>query len=187
MRRKIAAVLFGWLAAAGWACGQAVDPSPGQAAGQELFAPTRPGADARGQKQWYLHLNGYTIHFDKRPEPGDTVNDYLIGLGTSVRFQTDSDWVWGIAGDLFLDSNEEISGVIGPTVEYFLHERVTIGAAGFLMYKESFDRDYGFPFLPVPLPFVDFDLKRVNLRCFYIPPVRRPTDHQISFQLRIPL
>lgn len=174
-----------------WCVGQEVSGLPAIYGDQALFEPTRPEfelvVDDNAGRQWYLHLNGYTIHFVKRPEPGQTVNDYLIGLGASVRYLSDSNWIWGITGDVFLDSNEEISAVVGPTLDYRLHRRVNVGAAGFLMYKESFDRDYGFPILPVPLPFVDFDFKWLNLRCFYIPPVRRATDHQISFQLRIPL
>lgn len=135
----------------------------------------------------YLHLNGLTIHFDKRPEPGKTVNDYLIGLGGSIEFETSGTFIYGVTFDVFNDSNKEIAAVIGPSAEWPLHERFRIGASLFLFYKESFQRDNGFPLLVTPLPFADIRLfERAHLRTYYIPPVRKPTDHQLTFQLRIP-
>lgn len=137
-------------------------------------------------RRYYLHLNGYSIHFDKQPDPGETVNDYLLGLGGGIEFNTDGTLIWDISLDVFNDSNEEISVTLGPTVQYPLADWLGIGAAGFLMYKEAFQRDYGFPILPVPLPFLEGKTKYVHLRMFYIPPVRRSTDQQLVFQLRIP-
>jgi len=137
-------------------------------------------------RRYYLHLNGYSIHFDKQPDPGETVNDYLLGLGGAVEFDTKGPLIWDISLDVFNDSNEEISVTFGPTVQYPLADWLGIGAAGFIMYKEAFQRDYNFPILPVPLPFLEGKTKYVHLRMFYIPPVRRSTDEQLVFQLRIP-
>ena len=134
----------------------------------------------------FVHLNGLTIHFDKRPEPGQTVNDYLIGLGGSIQFETSGRFIYGATIDVFNDSNREIAVVVGPSAEIPLHDRFHLGASLFLFYKESFQRDNGFPFLVTPLPFADLRLlERLHLRTYYIPPVRKPTDHQLSFQLRL--
>lgn len=138
-------------------------------------------------RQSFLHLNGYSIHFDKRPAPGKSVNDHLFGLGGSVEFDTHGPLIWGIAGDVFWDSREEVSAVLGPSCHYPFNDHVSVGGAAFLMYKTAFQRDYGFPILPVPLPFAEIGTERIRLRTYYIPPVRRPTDHQVVFQLRIPL
>ncbi len=140
-----------------------------------------PGAD---QKFWF-HLNGLTIHFDKRPEPGETVNDYLFGTGFTWDFHRGSRWTFAVEFDIFWDSNEEISAILGPSARVRLIPMVEVGATAMAMYKEAFDRDYGFPVLPMALPFVQIGFEYVQLRMYYIPPVRRSTDEQLTFQLLV--
>ena len=154
-----------------------------------MMEPEQNSSPRRGLRirQSYLHLNGYSIHFDKRPEPGESVNDYLIGLGYAAEFDTQGTLIYEFLIDVFNDSREEISAVFGPTVQYPLNDYFHIGAAGLLMYKKAFEEDYNFPLLPTPLPFAELRGERLSLRSYYIPPVRKPTDHQIVFQLRIAL
>lgn len=151
------------------------------AARQWTAQESSPWADGK----FWFHINGLTIHFDKRPEPGETMNDYLFGTGFTWDFYRGSRWTFAVEFDAFLDSNEEISAILGPSVRVRLIPMVEVGATAMAMYKEAFDRDYGFPILPMALPFVQVGFEYVQLRMYYIPPVRRSTDEQLTFQLLV--
>ena len=134
-------------------------------------------------RKFWFHLNGLTIHFDKQPKPGETVNDYLFGGGFTWDFHATEKWTYAVEFDAFLDSNEEISAILGPSARYHLTSWASLGATGMVMYKEAFDRDYGFPVLPLALPFLQAGFEYLQVRMYYIPPVRRSTDEQLTFQL----
>lgn len=166
--------------------------------GNSFFADFDPGSESAAARQWtaiesspladrkfWFHINGLTIHFDKRPDPGETVNDYLFGTGFTWDFHRGQRWTFAVEFDVFLDSNEEISAILGPSARVRLIPLVEIGATAMAMYKEAFDRDYGFPVIPMALPFVQVGFEYLQLRMYYIPPVRRSTDEQLTFQLLV--
>jgi len=154
---------------------------PKEAAREWTAEEISPVAD----RKFWLHLNGLTIHFDKRPDPGETVNDYLFGSGFTWDFYRGTRWTFALELDVFLDSNEEISGIFGPSARVRLIPLVEVGVTAMAMYKEAFDRDYGFPVIPMALPFAQVGFEYLQLRMYYIPPVRRSTDEQLTFQLLV--
>lgn len=152
----------------------------------EADAPREQTAFGLPIRRWHLHLNGYSIHLHKPSASGKRPNDLLLGLGGAMEIETDGPWIWEIAADAFVDSRDELSAVLGPAFHYPVNDHFSAGGAVFLMYKQAFQDDYGFPILPVPLPFAEIGNEKVRLRTYYVPPVRRPGDHQVVFQVRIP-
>ena len=143
-------------------------------------------AESAGDPRWVLHANGYTIHFNKKPKPGEEVNDFLYGLGFHYEWARGPRHTWAAEFDAFNDSHNELSLLGGASGRYDLGP-VEIGATGMLMYKSTFSDDEGTPVLPLLIPFVQKEFNSWGIRMYYVPPVRKPTDHQITFQLHIPL
>lgn len=128
----------------------------------------------------WLHLNGYTHHFDA---PG--ANDDLYGAGFSWYARRYGRVVTAWEGDLFQDSGKRLCAYAGHSWSLPLHYG-SVGVTGALMYHRNFASQTRTCILPVAFPFLETKGARFKLRVYYIPPVRSPHDQQVSLQLLLP-
>jgi hypothetical protein len=128
----------------------------------------------------WLHVNGYTHHFDA---PG--ANDRLFGLGFTWYVRRFSTPVVAWEGDVFQDSACKLSGYLGQSWA-FPTTFGNFGATGALMYHRNFVTQTRWRVLPVVLPFWETHGSRMKLRVYYIPPVRSRHDHQVTVQVLLP-
>ncbi|HVZ65984.1 MAG TPA: hypothetical protein VG936_15565 [Lacunisphaera sp.] len=128
----------------------------------------------------WLHLNGYTDHFD-----APNANDELYGLGftwyTKSAGHTERAW----EGDVFRDSGNKLSAYAGHSWIYATRHWKAGLLAG-LMYHRNFIKEDRWCLLPIALPFMELPLRAFSIRAYYVPPVRSRHDHQIAFQLLLP-
>lgn len=149
-----------------------------------LFVATNPlfaAAAVREAPRAWLHVDGYSHHF----EAGDA-NSELFGLGLTWQRRTTGSMTTSWEADVFRDSGCELSAYLGHSWAWTLG-RVRLGATGAVMYHRNFSDYNGLNVMPVVLPFLEVPLRPVKLRVYYVPPVRRASDHQVAIQLLIPL
>jgi hypothetical protein len=132
------------------------------------------------QTRGWLHLNGYTHHFDA---PG--ANDQLWGAGFTWYTRTYGAMVTAWEADVFQDSGRKLCAYAGGSLTTPTRWG-NFGVTGALMYHRNFAKQTPMKILPVALPFWETRGERLKLRIYYIPPVRSRTDQQISFQLLVP-
>ena len=143
--------------------------------------PFRSAAAEPIAARGYLHLNGYTRHFS-----APDANDALYGLGWTWYTQPRGRLLTAFEADIFEDSGRKLSAYIGYswTATFRL---ANLGVTGALMRHRNFSPYNHACLLPVALPYGEFLVHGVKLRAYYVPPIRRKTDHQVAFQLMVPL
>lgn len=132
------------------------------------------------QTRGWLHLNGYTVHFD-----APDANDQLWGAGFTWYTRRYGTTAFAWEGDVFQDSARKLCAYGGASWTFatrFGHPGLTAA----LMYHRNFAKQNHACVLPVALPFWEIGGERAKLRVYYIPPVRSRHDQQISFQLLVP-
>ena len=139
-----------------------------------------PAAEFTRTRGW-LHANGYSRHFS-----ADDANDRLLGLGFTYYTGRRGTWHTAWEGDVFRDSGRKVAGYVGyawtrPT------NWVSFGVTAALMHHRNFAAHNSLRILPVALPFLETRGERIKARIYYIPPIRRPSDHQVAVQLLLPL
>ncbi len=144
-----------------------------------LVAALRASPELTESRGW-LHLNGYTHHFDA---PG--ANDDLYGAGFTWYTRRYGPLATAWEADVFEDSGKKLCGYVGHSWTLPL-QFGSVGVTGALMYHRNFVKQTPTRVLPVALPFLETRGERVKLRVYYIPPVRSRHDQQISFQLLVP-
>jgi hypothetical protein len=63
----------------------------------------------------------------------------------------------------------------------------SVGVTAALMYHRNFAKQTRACILPVALPYWESRGQSYKLRVYYVPPVRSRHDHQVSFQLLVPI
>jgi len=132
------------------------------------------------QPRGWLHLNGYTHHFDA---PG--ANDELYGLGFTWYTQTTGNIERAWEADVFRDSACKPSAYAGHSWIYATRHWKAGLLAG-LMYHRNFIKEDRWCLMPIALPFLELPLRAFSIRAYYVPPVRSRSDNQIAFQILIP-
>lgn len=127
-------------------------------------------------KIWF-HLNGYTQHFD-----APNTNSALFGVGFTWYQKPYHRILNGWEGDVFQDSARKPSGYLGysGTIPFRI---IGVGATVAIMYHRNFIDEDRWRILPVVLPFLEKGGEFFKVRLYYIPPVRRRYDQQVSLQL----
>lgn len=146
-----------------------------------LFAGVGNACAQENPARGWLHLNGYTHHFE-----APDANDNLLGVGATWYVKK-----WGrIAraweADLFQDSGRKLSGYVGQSLTY-RGRFANAGVTAALMYHRNFAKQNRWSVLPVALPYAELPLGKFSLRAYYIPPLRRGSDQQIAFQVLVPM
>jgi hypothetical protein len=142
-----------------------------------------PAAPELTQTRGWLHLNGYTLHFD-----APDANDQLWGAGFTWYKRRYGTTALAWEGDVFQDSARKLCAYAGAswTFNTFATRFGRPGLTAALMYHRNFARQNRACVLPVALPFWETGGERVKLRVYYIPPLRSRHDQQISLQLLVP-
>lgn len=137
-------------------------------------------ADVIEPRGW-LHLNGYSYHLIAKD-----CNSFLYGTGLTwyTRYTDSLHTAW--EADVFADSARKPAAYVGYSVGLPLRW-LTVGATGAIMYHRNFVAEDRFRILPVAVPFVEFGTRKVKLRVYYVPPVRRASDEQVCIQVLLPL
>jgi hypothetical protein len=144
------------------------------------IAVTAHAAPEFTETRGWLHLNGYTHHFD-----APDANDDLYGAGFTWYTRRHGTFATAWEGDVFQDSARKLCAYAGHSWTLPLRF-ANVGVTGALMYHRNFAKQTRACILPVALPFLETGGERCKLRIYYVPPVRSPHDHQISFQLLVP-
>lgn len=134
--------------------------------------------DTRG----WLHLNGYTHHFDA---PG--ANDNIFGVGFTWYDRRHGSPLAAWEGDVFRDSGRKLSAYVGRSWTFPLGDRIGAGLSAAVMYHHNFARQNRWRVLPVGFPFLEARSGSLKLRAYYVPPFRSRHDQQIAFQVHMPV
>lgn len=130
----------------------------------------------------WLHLNGYSHHFD-----APDANDQLFGVGLTWYVKKFGRPVQAWELDVFRDSGRKLSGYVGRSWSLPLGRHALVGVTGALMYHRNFARYNNASIMPVGLPFLEVGNRAVRARAYYVPPLRKASDHQIALQVMLPL
>jgi hypothetical protein len=146
------------------------------------LSPTRAAdvSDTVLPRGW-VHLNGYSHHFTAK-----NCNDQLLGVGATWYTKRHGRVLRAWEADVFQDSAREPSAYIGHSWTRTFRLG-SLGVTGALMYHRNFASQNEWRLLPVALPFAETRLGRVNVRAYYVPPVRNASDHQVALQVLVPL
>jgi hypothetical protein len=147
-----------------------------------LLATIAGAATQADEARGWLHLDGYTWHFDA---PG--ANSRIFGLGATWYVRRFGRPATAWEADIFQDSACKPSGYVGRSWTFRLPLVGRVGATGALMYHRNFAAQNRWRVLPVVLPFWELNLRTAKLRAYYIPPVRSRHDEQVAVQLMLPL
>ncbi len=134
------------------------------------------------QTRGWAHLNGYSHHFD-----APDANNALFGAGFSWYVKRYGRTVQAWEGDVFLDSGRKVSGYFGRSLILPLGRFGGAGVTGALMYHRNFAKYNRANLMPVALPFFETGGEAMKLRIYYVPPVRSASDHQVAFQIMLPV
>ncbi len=125
------------------------------------------GTAAAGQLD--LVVNGRSYHVNSEYDWNE--NNY--GLGLEYQFDTSSRWLWTLNGNAFVDSQENMSYMVGGGLKRRLFQSqhpagyyFDAGLVAFVMSRADFN-DY----LPFPgvLPTLSFGTKNVGINVSYVP------------------
>lgn len=134
--------------------------------------------DTRG----WLHLNGYTHHFDA---PG--ANDNIFGAGFTWYDRRHGSPLVAWEGEVFRDSGRKLSAYLGRSWTFSIGDHIGAGLTAAVMYHQNFARQNRWRVLPVGLPFLETRSRSLKLRVYYVPPFRSRHDRQIAFQAQVPV
>jgi hypothetical protein len=130
-----------------------------------LWASLVATAEAAGP--WDVILNGRSIHMNAAHE----WNEDNWGLGIEREFASERRWVKVALANAFTDSMGDLSYMAGGGIKRRFRVRsddfyVDLGAIGFLMTRETVNRNQPFPGV---LPAATLGFRRVALNVTYLP------------------
>lgn len=146
-----------------------------------LIAAHSHAQQVENEPTTWLHLNGYSYHLVAKD-----CNSFLYGAGLTLYSRDTGRYRTAWEGDVFADSARKLS-IYGGYSAVWKFGVLNAGATAAIMYHRNFHRENRFGILPVALPFVETGVRRVKVRIYYIPPVRRASDEQIAVQLMVGL
>jgi hypothetical protein len=125
------------------------------------------GNAAAGQLD--LIVNGRSYHVNSEYD----WNENNFGLGLEYQFDTKSRWIWSANGNVFLDSQENVSYMAGGSLKRRLFQSehplgfyLDAGVTGFVMARADIN-DYK-PF-PGILPVMSVGIKNFGMNLTYLP------------------
>jgi hypothetical protein len=124
-------------------------------------------ASAQTDGEWDVVVNGRSVHMNATHE----WNEDNWGLGIEREFASERPWVKVALANAFTDSMGDLSYMAGGGIKRrfrtgFDDFYVDLGAVGFLMTRETVNRNQPFPGV---LPAATFGFKRVALNVTYLP------------------
>jgi len=129
----------------------------------------------------WLHVSGYSHHF----EAPDT-NSKIFGGGFTWYSARSGNLITSWTADVYQDSARKLSAQVGRSWTLPLRWG-SLGTTVAAMYHRNFKAHNPLSVMPVLLPFVETRGYRYKLRIYYVPPVRRRSDHQVALQLLTPV